>query len=159
MYAVAVDDAGELRLWCRIKRAVQGDIYYLVPGFDPSANTHVSYHVSGRRHLKSYEWKHFAAGLQAPGAGFQGAVSVFAQAITDAWIIGSKPLNRREKFSQIFAIDKQLLTLGEPHTLTLDAVAAGGEALPGAWKEVVAQRRFDDAIPELLVTLWRGLLF
>lgn len=156
-YAVVMRDSSERRLLCRLKRSAAGDVYFLIPGEDRKANRHVSYHKSGQRHVKSYRWEHFVSHLQGPDQYFCGAEALFAMAIPPGQASQYPVLSPAERFDAYFEIDASQIPETEHHTLTADLVEPGIDALPGPWKDIVAQQRFDDAIPGILVTLWRGL--
>jgi hypothetical protein len=56
----------------------------------------------------------------------------------------------------MFEINREHLPVEEHHALAVDLVEPGHDALAGPWREIVAQKWFRDALPWILVTLWRG---
>lgn len=60
-------------------------------------------------------------------------------------------------FADVFEIPHERLPPDEHHTLAVDLVEPGKDALAGPWREVASQKCFQDALPWILVTLWRGL--
>jgi hypothetical protein len=156
MYAVAVRDRGDLWLLCRIRRPRGGDIYVLLPRDEPGWDPHASYHQDGMRHVRSHNGRYLLDQRQRPDESFQGAESVFALAIQPGEVGLLKTPCTPEQFSDVFEINRQHLPLEEHHTLAVDLVEPGHEALTGPWREVVVQKWFRDAVPWILVTLWRG---
>jgi hypothetical protein len=156
IYAVSVKSSTRPCLLCRIRRAPSG-IYMLIPRDNPHQDMHVSYHTRGMHHIKSYGTKIFPTPSQPLGEHFCGAVSLFAYAIppgdetkyTRSW--------QPEKFTRVFELGPEhFIGLGT-HTLTVDLVEPNHAALPGPWREQIWQESIRDAVPWILITLWRGI--
>lgn len=157
MYAVAVRDREDLWLLCRIRRSRRGDIYVLLPRDEPGWDPHASYHQDGMRHVRSHNGRYQLDQRQRPDASFQGADSVFALAVQPGEVVGLlKTPCTPEQFSDVCEINRKRLPVEEHHALAVDLVEPGYEALAGPWREVVVQKWFRDAVPWILVTLWRG---
>ena len=64
-----------------------------------------------------------------------------------------------EEFVEVFEIPREQFAGDEHHTFAVDLVEPGRNAVPGPWKEMVVQKSFQDAVPWILVTLWRGMAY
>lgn len=159
MYAVGLRADDGLWLLARIRRSVSGDVYYLMPRWDPDWNPHASYHKNGVTHVRSYKWKHVPSQRQTPNASFRGVETVFAEAFNPGEVLRHRTPCVADEFDQVFEIPSEKFPPGDHHTLAVDLVEPEGRAAPGPWKEIVAQTSFRDAVPWILVTLWRGLTF
>ncbi len=159
MYAVAVRDDNGLRLLARVRRSKAGDIYFLIPRDDPDWNPHASYHQSGASFVRSYKWKHLSTQRQKPNCTFRGVKTVFALAIQPGEVaLHTTPCVVGE-FNEVFEIPSNQFPQAEHHTLVVDLVEPGNSAAAGPWKEIVLQKSFQDAVPWILITLWRGMAF
>ncbi|MGH9785256.1 MAG: hypothetical protein ACRD88_13825 [Terriglobia bacterium] len=156
MYGVAVRHDAGLRLLCCIKRAREGDIYYLIPRKERGWNPHVSYHRDGKRFVKSYDGKVLVSKVQRPDKSFRGTEGLFAMAIQPRELPLLETPCVADKFSEVFEITRDQFPPEELHTLAVDLVEPGYSTIPFLGKEAIAQRTFRDASPWILVTLWRG---
>ena len=159
MYAAALRADDGLWLLARIRRSKSGDVYYLMPRDDPDWNSHASYHKNGASHVRSYHWKNVPSQRQKPDASFQGVETVLSEAFNAGDVLHHRTPCDAEEFDQVFEIPIDKFPPDEHHTLAVDLVAPGGSAAPGPWKEMVIQKSFQDAVPWILVTVWRGLAF
>ncbi len=157
MYAVAVREHTDLWLLCRIRRSSKGDVYVLFPRDEPSWDPHASYHKDGSRHVRSHGGKYLTNQCQKPDESFRGAESVFALAIQPGEAGMLNVPCAPGDFSDVFEIAGEQLPREEHHTLAVDLVEPGTGATAGPWREIVIQKSFRDALPWILVTLWRGL--
>jgi hypothetical protein len=159
LYAIAIRSGDGLWLLARVRRSQAGDVYFLIPRDEPSWNPHASYHQSGISQVRSYRWKHFITQRQRPDGSFRGVETVFVLAIQP----GEAYLHRiaciAKKFNGVFEIPIDHSPQDEHHTLVVDLIEPGIAAAPGPWREIVLQKAFQDAVPWILVTLWRGLTF
>jgi hypothetical protein len=137
-------------------RSRRGDIYVLLPRDEPGWDPHASYHQDGMRHVRSHNGRYLLDQRQRPDESFRGAESVFALAIQPGEVGLLKTPCTPEQFSDVFEFNRKHLPLEEHHVLAVDLVEPGHEALTGPWREVVVQKWFRDAVPWILVTLWRG---
>ena len=156
VYAVAIRNSDGLWLLARIRRSRSG-IYFLMQRDPPGWNPHASYHQSGISQVRSYGWTHFRTQGQRPDATFRGVATVFSMAIPPGEEALYKTPCDTGKFDDVFQIPKEQFLPGEPHTLVADIVEPGMAAAPGPWRDIVVQKSFQDAVPWILVTLWRGL--
>jgi hypothetical protein len=156
MYAAAICDDNGLWLLARVKRSRSG-IYFLMQREIPDWDPHASHHTGGIRHVRSYEWTHFETQEQKLDATFRGVQTLFSMGIsTGEEVLYTIPCDAG-KFDDVFQIPRQLFVAGEPHTLVADIIEPGQGAAPGAWRDIVVQKSFQDAVPWILFTLWRGL--
>ena len=156
IFALSMRSSNGLCLLCRIRRTPTG-IYFLVPRSDPGHNVHASYHVDGMHHVKSYGRRMFPTQRQRLDGNFHGAEQLFAYAIPP----GDEYLHtipcRPERFNGVFALGPEHFASGADHTLTVDLVEANGTAILGPWQQQIWQESIRDAVPWILITLWRGL--
>ena len=157
MYAVAVRDVSSLRLFCRIRRSRNGDIYVLMPRDEPGWDPHASYHSDGWYHIRSHGWKHLPTLRQKPDASFRGVETVFEFTIQPGEASTLSDLCTPQKFNDVFEIPLEDLPPGEYHPLRVDLVEPGKDVHLAPWREHVRQKCFRDREPWLLVSLWRGL--
>jgi hypothetical protein len=159
MYAVALRDGDALRLLCRIRRARGPNVYVLLPREEPDWNPHASYHRDGTRHVRSFDGRFLIDQRQPLDAmTFRGVEGVFALALRPGMVDVPTTPCRAEQFSEVFDLGREQFSVDEQHTLAVDLVEPGHDALAGLGREIVAQRRFREGVPEILVTLWRGLV-
>jgi len=156
MYAVAIRDGNDLWLLARIRRT-GSNVYFLMQRDDPGWNPHASYHESGISHVRSYKWKHFDGQGQRLDPSFRGVATVFSMGISPGEEASYKTPCDAGKFDDVFQIPIGQVLPGEPHTLVTDIIEPGMAAAPGPWQTIVIQKSFQDAVPWILVTIWRGL--
>ena len=108
-------------------------------------------------HVKSYGDKMFSTQRQRLDGHFHGAEPLFALAIPPGdesqLTIPCVP----KQFAGVFELGPEHFCSGSHHTLTVDLVDPYSGALPGPWQEQIWQESIRDAMPWILVTLWRGL--
>lgn len=157
MYAVAVRDGGDLRLLSSIRRSIDGDVYFLIPRSKVNWKLHASYHKSGEFHIRSGRSKLLPTKQRPPDASFRGTEGVFASAIQP----GELPLYRTPfnvaEFDDVFEISISDFPSYEHHTLSVDLVEPGNGPTTGPWKKLVHQKCFQDTVPWILVSFWRGI--
>ena len=157
MYGVAVREDNGVRLLARVRRSEAGDIYFLVPRHDPNLNVHASYHQSGTWHVRSSGWKQLTTQRQQPSSSFRDAETVFAPPFQPGELAFHTTPCVVGEFKDLFEIPSSQFPQTEHHTLVVDMVEPGKSASAGPWKEIVLQKSFQDAVPWILVTLWRGI--
>jgi hypothetical protein len=161
MFAVAVRDGNDLLLWIRIKRAKAGDIYFMFPTgrkglvwkrWDP----HGSLHKDGNFHHKSFDRKIFPRRRQKPDSYFKGTEQLVTRPIASdeprAFNVPCDPA----KFLDVMEVPVGLLSSKKYETnVSIDVTEPGGQPIitPGA--QILVQRAFSDAIPWILVTVFR----
>ncbi len=153
LYAVAVRDENRLWLFLWIRRSSKGDYYVFFPRDDGDWNPHASYHRDGRRHQKSHDHRSHVTQRQKPDACFRGTENVLTTPITAEAVRAVKAAWDIGQFSDTFEIPVDALDRGQ-HDIAIDVVEPGGAALWKPSSRVVMEKRFTDAAPEILVTLW-----
>jgi hypothetical protein len=163
MFAVAVRDSDDLFLWMRVKRAARTDIYYVLPTGredDPEWkkwDPHGSWHRDGHLHHKSFDQKMFAGKRQKPDAEFKGTHQLILRGLASdeprAFGVRCDPT----KFSEIVEIPAGILSHKHYETYTSIDVSEPDlqPLLMGGEEEILMQRIFDDAIPHIIVTVYR----
>src|SRR6266852_8321473 len=106
IYALSVKSSTGPRLLCRLRRAPTG-IYLLIPQGDPRHNVHVSYHVDGMHHVKSYGAKMFPTQRQRLDEHFRGAEPLFALAIPAGYESLLTIPCRAEQFAGVFELGRE----------------------------------------------------
>jgi hypothetical protein len=160
MFAVAIRDGKDLFLWIRIRRAVDGDLYYATPTGRPGPewkkwNPHGSLHKDGHSHHKSFGQKIFPKKGQRPDSNFKGTVN---------WI--SLPTASREprafgvicdpaKFSEVMEVPVSILSPKTYETyVSIDLTEPDGSpSINTSDGQILAQQRFKDSIPWILVSV------
>src|SRR5262245_59348177 len=154
MFGLAVRDSTDLRLIARIRRSKSG-IYYLMPRNERGWDPHASYHADGTRHVRMHGEKSFVTSHQPLGDSFKGVVPFFWESIQPGEIRYTRPFDR-SRFTDVFEIGATAFSPTEVRVIAVDLSEPGGSALLGPSTDVIAQHVFRDAIPWILVTVWRG---
>lgn len=148
-YAVAISNATELSLTLWVRRSTKSEFFVMVPRGDRAWDPHVSYHLDGAVHVKSYsmksEWKQ-----EQPLTGpFHGVVNLGAHAGH-----GSGAVCDPSAFTGVVAVPPGVLGSrdGAVHVHLCEP-----GAMPSAddwpFRKVYTQRRFDDAVPHVVITV------
>jgi hypothetical protein len=166
LFGIAVSDAGDLFLWMRLKRAASGDIYYVLPTGredDPEWkkwNPHGSWHRDGHLHHKSFDKKLLPAEpRQKPNDEFKGTDQLIMRGLASdeprAFGVTCDPA----KFSEVIEIPVGIPSPKHYETYTSIDVNEPGlqPLLMGGKEEILLQRVFEDAVPNITVTLYRWL--
>jgi hypothetical protein len=156
-FAVAVRDGEELFLSVRIKRNDRGEIFVLLPtgGTEPGSkkwNAHASYHENGWFHYKSFGRKRFWTKRQKPDANFTGTTPPLILYLAPDELRALGELCNSREFSDVMEIPIDLLRNNET-CLSIDVIAP--DAKPIFAGPILRQRPFKDAVPWILVTLYR----
>lgn len=163
--AIAVRDAQGLHLVARVARRPSG-IYYSIPRdakafqIDSAENwdPHASYHADGTHHIKSFGQLALTRVKRQPlSSAFSGAEPLFAQSFQPRDLHNLPMLSDASVFADVFEIPVDRLTSADHYTLALDLLAPGARRLRGPWLEAVLEHSFQDALPWIHATLWRGL--
>jgi hypothetical protein len=155
MYAVAVRDGDELFLFCRIRRAVTGDIYVTIPRSVPDWSPHVSYHASGQYHVKSYDHPYHVSHWQRPDANFQTTRNMSTMGIAASEPRITNAPCKVEDYTEVFEIPIRDLRPEMHRTmLSVDLTEPSGQPIitPGA--RILRQAIFQDVVPWIMVTLF-----
>jgi hypothetical protein len=149
-WAVAIRDGSDLWLTLWLLRSLQGDFYIFWPRGDGQWNPHVSYHVDGTFHSKSWDRRHGQrTKRQRPDGAFKGTehLGIFA-----GHGIGSGAVCDPSVFSGIVEIPKNVL--GPIHgAVAVDLVEPGCEPLDCGFKQIVQRETFRHAIPWVVITV------
>lgn len=78
LYAVALREDGNLWLTLWVKRSNKGEFFVMIPRGDKEWNVHVSYHLDGQLHMKSYGQKTVERKLQPLNGIFRGTADLGA---------------------------------------------------------------------------------
>jgi hypothetical protein len=165
-YAVAMRDASGLWLLFSIRRDPKGDVYAdQFNKLPDNPDIHVSSHRSGEGHVKSAVGvpsgkkvkKFLVTHSQKLDASFRGKKQVFNRSISAQDFRALDERCEGDKFSGLFEIPKSELPADEWHSMAVDLVEPGQLEIAGSGAKIVMQKRFEDAVPHMLVTLWRGL--
>ncbi len=165
LHAIAVRDAQGLHLVARVARRLSG-IYYLIPrdakafqiDSDENWDPHASYHADGAHHIKSFGQLVLTRMKKQPlNSTFSGAEPLFAQSFQPGDLHNLPVLSDASAFADVFEIPADRLTSVDHYTLALDLLAPGARRLGGPWLEAVLEHSFQDALPRIHATLWRGL--
>jgi hypothetical protein len=160
MYAVAVRDGDDLFLWMRIRRATQGDIYYMFPTgrtapewkkWDP----HGSLHRDGNFHHKGYDKKMAAQKIQAPDSSFKGSMNMIARPTASHEPRAFGVVCDLAKFSEVMQVPVGILSSKEYETyVSVDITEANGApSVNTSDGEILAQHAFNDSLPWILVSV------
>ena len=159
MFAVAIRDGQDLFLWLRVRRAIRGDIYYMIPtrGSGPDRkkwNPHGSHHKDGQRHHKSFGKKIFAEQRQKPNSDFTGSETLVTRPIASHQPRAFCGICDPTEFSEVMEVPTTLLSPKTYETyISIDLTEPDGLPIITALGEVVAQRAFRDAPPWIWVTV------
>jgi hypothetical protein len=164
MFALAVRDGDDLFLWIRLRRAAGTDIYYVIPtGREDERdwkkwNPHGSWHRNGRLHHKSFHKKVLSDERQKPDASFEGTYNLITRGLASDEPRAFGVLCDRTKFSEVMEIPIEILSPKHYETYTSVDVSEPGmqPILMGGQEEVLVQRVFDDAVPHITATVYRG---
>jgi hypothetical protein len=155
MYAVAVRDGHDLFLFCRIHRAVTGDVYVIPPRPVPKWNPHVSYHASGQYHVKNYDHPYHISHWQRPDANFKSTRNMSTMGIAASEPRITNAPCKVEDYTEVFEIPSSDLRPEMYYTLlSVDLTEAAGRPIitPGA--RILRQAIFQDTVPWIMVTLF-----
>ncbi len=154
LYAVAVRDASDLWLSLWVKRNSKSDYFVMFPRDEPGWDPHASYHSDGRLHQKSHDRKMLAFQRQIPGPGFKGTEQMQTTELDLESVRAVKARCDPSQFTGVLETPGEILLQGG-HTIAVDLTEANGSAVAQPSSQIVFERRFSDAIPEVLLTIWR----
>jgi hypothetical protein len=154
LYAVAVRDNPYLWLVLWVKRSVKGDYYVFLPLNDADWDPHTSYHRDGCFHHKSYDQKLITSRKQLPSARFSGTEQMLIRPFELENVLAAKVLCDPNRFTGVFEIPGELVRQ-RGAGVAIDLTEANGPPFAQPWAKIVMQARFSDAVPEVLLMLWR----
>jgi hypothetical protein len=158
-FAVAIRDGQDLFLWCRIRRASLGDIYYIIPiGRSwpdwKKWNPHGSHHKSGQRHHKSFGKEIFPERRQKPDSAFTGSETLITLPIASHQPRAFGAICNPAEFSEVMEVPVSMLSSKTYETfISIDLTQPDGPPTVTALGVVVAQHVFKDAPPWIWVTI------
>ncbi len=158
-YAVAIRDGEKLYLPFWVRRADRGDIYGFIPRETPIGelrrnhwSPHVSYHVDGQLHHKSFNHKSGLRRCQKLDANFQGEENLV---VTDMTATGARAVNitfSTDRFTDVIELPITAVEQ-EPLFIALDVVEKG-HSIPHAG-EWITESRYSEPTPEIILSIWR----
>lgn len=155
LYAVVVRDVSDLWLALWVKRSAKAEYFVMLPRNNrPPWDPHASYHSDGRLHQKSHDQKIDVSQRQIPGPGFKGTENMLTTRLDLEDVHSVKALCDPGLFTGVLEIPGEVLRQRD-HTVAIDLTDANGAALAQPWSQIVIQRRFSEALPEVLLTVWR----
>jgi hypothetical protein len=146
-YAVAVRDGSDLWLTLRVKRSKKGEFFIMVPRQDPGWDVHLSYHLDGRRHLKSFGHKTVPQKLQPLTGKFRGTANLGSHMGHGPKHVGA--ICDPADFSGVVEVAPGVLGPRDG-SVVVDLVEPNYE--PIAWPaKVVQQQVFRDTVPWVVI--------
>jgi hypothetical protein len=150
-YAVAVEDGADLWLVLWVSRSRKGEFFVMIPRSDRAWNVHTSYHLDGRRHMKSFGQK-FGVQQRQPLTGiFKGT-----EELGTHWGYGAKSVGAicdASAFSGVVKVAPGVLGPRDG-AITVDIVEPSTERLAPSWGEIICRRQFRDVTPWVVITVW-----
>jgi len=160
MFAVAIRDGDDLFLWIRIRRAADGDIYYIFPtgreGAEwKKANPHGSLHKDGTLHHKSFNRKMSRKRIQKPDANFKGPVNFVTRPIASNEPRLFGVICNPAEFDEVMEVPVGILSAKRYEThVSIDVTESGGSpSLNTSDGQILAQHTFQDSLPWILVSV------
>jgi len=159
MYGVViVRPGGDRRLFGRVRRSSNGDVYAIWAedesprSLAKGSNAHASYHASGRLHSKSYDRQAIVKRLQVPGPQFQGTQPIEA---TNADRASSSTLPLMTgHFDDVFEVPLNLISGKTNQSIAVDVIEPRHEPIRVTGKDkVLAERVFQDEPPWIVISL------
>ena len=162
MLAVAIRDRNDLFLATYFRRSPKGEIFGMRPIKDQRSepkkwNPHWSLHKNGKIHHKSYDKKITASERQLPepNSNFQGAFNADYFDLARHEPRASGYSCDRSDYSDVMEVQASLLSTRQGETyISVDLTGPeGAPSVNTSDGEILAQRRFDDALPWILVSV------
>jgi hypothetical protein len=160
MFAVAVRDGDALFLWIRIRRAVDGDLYYVFPTGRQEPewkkwNPHGSLHKDGRLHHKSFDRKLSLQKGQKPDSNFKDTVNWITRGIASDEPRAFGVICGPAQFSEVMEVPVSILSPKKWETyVSVDLTEPHGSAsINTSDGQILAQHTFEDSIPWILVSV------
>ena len=155
---VVVRPGGDRRLFGRVRRSTNGDVYAVWAedesprNLTKGSNPHASYHRNGRLHSKTCGRPALIKKLQVPGPQFLGNQPIEATNADRA--LSSTLPAASDHFDDVFEIQVNVLTGRQNQAFAVDLVEPGVEPVRVTGKDkVLAEKVFRDATPWIVVSL------
>lgn len=157
MYAIAVRDCEDLKLFLSVCRAPQGDVYVNFPrDHEPKWRPHSSYHASGQHHQKSFGRMDVVRQKQKPDGGFQGNENIVTTGIASDEPSAMQSCCVAE-FEDVLEIPTD--KLGAEHYSTMvsiDLSEPGGSPIITSGAQILWHKVIQDKMPWIHVTLFKN---
>lgn len=160
MFAVAIRDGKDLFLWIRIRRAVGGDVYYMLPTGRQEPgwkkwNPHGSLHKDGHFHHKSFNKKIFSKKGEKPDSNFKGPVNMITRPIALDEPRAFGVICAPTEFSEVMEVPVSILSPKKYETcVSVDLTEPDGPPSNNTSDgKILAQHAFKDRIPWILVSV------
>ena len=152
-YGVAFRDGVDLFLFLRLRRNPKGEVFVIFPRED--LNAHASYHADGTHHVKSSRDKWIIRERSKP-ATIMEPVNMLTTSVGAGDPRAINRVCRVEQFTEVFELPvSDLINSGRwGISLSVDIVPAGGHATLAASARVIRQKKWRDAVPWFIVTLF-----
>jgi hypothetical protein len=156
-YAVAVRD-GQPSLVLGIRRTPQGDSYVEWPGRTPRKwDPHTSYHASGEHHHQAFGKNVVVDHRQPPDANFSGTQQIVSTPISADEPAKINVVCDTSRYSETLEISVTTLSNKKYKThIAIDATTPNSAAIIPDASAILQQVTLCDAIPWILVTLFRA---
>jgi hypothetical protein len=160
MFAVAIRDGKDLFLWIRIRRAIDSDVYYMLPTGrqDPGSkkwNPHGSLHKNGRSHHKSFDQKIFPKKDQKPDSNFKGSVNMITVPTASDEPRAFGVICEPAEFSEVIEVPVRILSPRKHKTnVSVDRTEPDGSpSINTSDGQILVRQGFKDSIPWILVSV------
>jgi hypothetical protein len=150
LYAVAVQEHGELLLARWVRHSRKGEFFVMIPTGDPSWDAHASYHLDGRLHHKSFDQVVLPRQLQRLDASFRGTVQLGV--FSDFAPKGIGAVCDPNDFDGVVKVPSGML--GPRHgAVSVDLVEPGVEPIETPWRQIHDRVVFKNATPWIVITV------
>ena len=151
-YAVAVRDGGDLWLTLWVRRSPKGEFFVMMPRGDRGSDPHMSYHLDGTLHSKSYRHKSDLSRTLQPLTGtFRGTAHLGAYGGHGPKGVGA--ICDPSAFNGVVEIPPGVLGPRDGQVV-VDLVEPGCEPLKW-FSPVVQQKIFRDVVPWVVIRICR----
>jgi Protein of unknown function (DUF2934) len=148
-YAVALRDGSDLWIALWIRRSPKGEFFVFLPRSDPSRDVHVSYHLDGTMHIKSFGHKTRGRKLQRPTANFRGTESLGTFAGYGPKGVGA--ICDPGAFAGIVEVGPGILG-PKDGVVQVDLIEPGCKPMT-FYGKLFRQQTFSDTVPSIVVTV------
>ena len=156
LYAVAVEDEAGLWLTLWVRRSPKSEYFVMIPRRDGEWNPHVSWHVDGGFHHKTYDHRIVRQERQRPDASFRGSENMILTPVTaDPRVVGA--MCDRSQFDGLLVVPASGLGARQRHHVSIDLAQTGHCEVSQPGNRLVDQRVFKGSVPWIVVTLWESV--
>jgi ribosomal protein L30 len=147
-YALAFRDGADLWMTLWVKRNHKGEFFVMLPSSDPKWDAHNSYHLDGRKHMKSYGRKFEVQKGQRLDGVFHGTETMGAFGGHSPKALGA--VCDPKDFSRVMVVPPDLLGPRDGHVV-VDLVEPNCDPL--SWPNIVHQEIFKDFVPWVVIRI------